>query len=56
MFVEAGHEVEPDRAASEADNNDMRHELDAGYRGEQMDDITTPIDDTPPQYTKDQKS
>ena len=32
LFVEAGIEVEEDRAAGEADNDDMRHELDGNYR------------------------
>lgn len=53
LFVEAAGELPQDFAAQEADNDDMRHELDAGYRGEQLDDITTPIDDAPPDYKKE---
>lgn len=53
MLGDVGHELPQDWAAQEADNDDMRHELDAGYRGEELDDIATPVDEVPRKDSKE---
>jgi hypothetical protein len=46
-YADVGAEFPQDFAAQEADD-DMRHELDANYRGEELDEVVTPVDGTPP--------
>ena len=50
MYADVGHEMPPDWG-QEADAG-MRHELDGSYRGEELTDISTPVDSDCPSGIK----